>query len=65
MNEKGKDLVKTAFSIFIVFMFIVIATSMATGIIQAITVDKDAKARCESVHGELGGKKCFKDGKEV
>ena len=65
MNEKGKDLVKTAYSIFIVIMFIVIAASMVTGIIQAITVDKDAKARCESVLGELGGKKCFKDGKEV
>ena len=53
------------------FLIILVVAGMAlvTFLIVIDSIDEkqvmDAKARCESVSGKLGYRKCFKNGKEI
>lgn len=54
-----------------IFLTILVIAGMALVIFLVVidSIDEkqvmDAKARCESVSGKLGYRKCFKNGKEI
>lgn len=57
-----------SYEMFLIIL-VVAGMALATFLIVIDSIDEkqvmDAKARCESVSGKLGYRKCFKDGKEI